>query len=99
MTRSAALPLILLTFVATPAAEAGERRDQNAAMAARQRGGAVSVREIEARVLPTMRGAKYLGFDFDSGSAIYTLKFLRDGQVIWVDVDGQSGQVLRRTGH
>ena len=52
--------------------------------------------EIERRVVPTMRGAQYLGFDFDAG--VYTLKFLRDGKVIWVDVDGASGQVLGRTG-
>jgi uncharacterized membrane protein YkoI len=45
-----------------------------------------------------MRGAQYLGSDYDSGSAIYTLKFLRDGTVIWVDVDGRTGQIVGRTG-
>ena len=45
-----------------------------------------------------MTGAQYIGVDFDPGSAVYTLKFLRGGAVIWVDVDGRSGQVLGRTG-
>lgn len=53
--------------------------------------------EIERRVLPTMNGAKYIGVDFDSDSGIYTLKFLRKGDVIWVDVDGSTGQIIGRT--
>ncbi|MEG3084641.1 hypothetical protein U1707_13390 [Sphingomonas sp. PB2P12] len=73
------------------------RSDQMSALQAR-RTGAPSLREIESRVIPTMRGAQYLGSDYDSGSAIYTLKFLRDGTVIWVDVDGRNGQIVGRTG-
>ena len=45
-----------------------------------------------------MKDAQYIGFDFEMPSAIYTLKFLKDGNVIWVDVDGRSGQVIGRTG-
>ena len=95
--------LILATLAAAPvmAAGAGEpdqrRSDQMSAFQARKTG-ALSLREIEARVIPTMKGAQYLGFDYDSGSAIYTLKFLRDGTVIWVDVDGRTGQIVGRTG-
>ena len=44
------------------------------------------------------QGARYLGFDFDSGTGIYTLKFLRNGNVIWIDVDGRTGQVMSRSG-
>ncbi len=73
------------------------RSDQMSALQARKTG-APSLREIESRVIPTMRGAQYLGSDYDSGSAIYTLKFLRDGTVIWVDVDGRNGQIVGRTG-
>lgn len=74
------------------------RRDQEAAMAARRDGRLLSLREIENRVVPQMRGAQYIGFDFDSASAVYTLKFLRDGSVIWVTVDGRSGAVIGRAG-
>ena len=65
---------------------------------ARREGRILPLKEIERRVVPTMPHAQYLGFDFDSGSGIYTLKFLRDGQVIWIDVDGRSGQIVGRTG-
>jgi uncharacterized membrane protein YkoI len=75
-----------------------QRSDQRAALEARMQGRILPLREIERRVVPAMAGAEYIGFDFDSGTAIYTLKFLRDGNVIWVDVDARSGQILRRTG-
>lgn len=72
--------------------------DQEAALRARLAGQLLPLREIERRVVPMMQGAEYIGFDFDSGSAIYTLKFLRNGAVIWVDVDGRSGRIIRRAG-
>lgn len=59
----------------------------------------VSVREIERRVIPQMRGAQYLGFDYDPSTNIYTLKFLRNGSVIWVDVEGRTGSIVRRSGN
>ncbi len=97
--------LLLLALAATPlsalalASAPDQRRgDQMSAFEARRQGRSMSLREIEARVIPTMKGAQYIGFDYDSGAAIYTLKFLRDGTVIWVDVDGRSGQVVGRTG-
>ncbi len=94
--------LLLATLAAAPvfaqAPDQRRRSDQMSAFEARKSGRLMSLREIEARVIPTMKGAQYIGFDFDSGSAIYTLKFLRDGTVIWVDVDGRSGQIVGRTG-
>ena len=75
-----------------------KRDDQQAAPEGRRSGNLLPLREIERRVVPTMRGAQYLGFDFDSASAIYTLKFLRDGHVIWIDVDGRSGRIVGRSG-
>lgn len=51
--------------------------------------------EIEARVLPTMRGAQYLGPEYDPVAQAYRLKFIRDGRVIFVDVDARSGEVIR----
>ncbi|WP_174287244.1 hypothetical protein [Sphingomonas bacterium] len=74
------------------------RGDQMRAFEARRQGRLLPLPEIEARVVPTMRGAQYIGFDFDSDTAIYTLKFLRNGSVIWVEVDGRSGQIVGRTG-
>ena len=73
------------------------RADQDAALNARREGRILPLREIENRVVPGMRGAQYIGFDFDSAAAVYTLKFLRDGTVIWVSVDARSGAVIGRT--
>jgi hypothetical protein len=86
------------TLVLIAPADAQRRRDdQQQALRARRDGRIMPVPEIEHRVLPAMRGAQYLGFDFDPDGAIYTLKFLRNGQVIWVDVDGRSGRIIGRT--
>ena len=87
-----------LLFTAPVAEPAQHRGDQWRVFVERREGRILPLREIERRVVPTMRGADYLGFDFDGGSAIYTLKFLRDGSVIWVEVDGRTGQILGRTG-
>ena len=86
----------LLLALAAPAPVA--QRDQDAALAARREGRTLPLSEIHRRVIPAMHGAKYLGFDFDPSTAVYTLKFLRDGSLIWVMVDGRSGAVIGRSG-
>ena len=91
------LPLLLLCAAAPVPAQA-QQRDSVAAWHATRQGKLLPLREIERRVVPTMKGAQYIGFDLEMPSAVYTLKFLRDGAVIWVDVDGRSGQVIGRTG-
>ena len=73
-------------------------RDGSVALQARRSGRLLPLPEIERRVVPTMKDAQYIGFDLEMPSGIYTLKFLRDGAVIWVDVDGRSGKILGRTG-
>ena len=98
----AGLCVCALLPVAADAAPVGgmqrHRSDQEAAMEGRKQGKILPLRDIERRVTGRMRGAQYLGFDFDAGTAIYTLKFLRDGAVIWVDVDGRTGEIVGRTG-
>jgi hypothetical protein len=69
--------------------------DQSQARREMQAGNILSSREIEAKVIPTMRGAEYLGFAYDSTAKAYRLKFLRDGKVVYVDVDARTGRVLR----
>lgn len=71
---------------------------QRTARERRLRGQNLPAREIERRVIPKMPGAQYLGFDYDPEHDVYTLKFLRNGSVIWVEVDGHTGQILRRMG-
>ena len=62
------------------------------------REGAVrSLREIEQQVLPRMQGMEYLGPEYDPAALAYRLKFIRDGRVVFVDVDARSGQILRQS--
>lgn len=88
--------LLLLPFAAATAT--AQDRDSTAAWHATQQGRLLKIKDIERRVLPTMRGSQYIGFDLEMPSGVYTLKFLRDGTVIWVDVDGHTGQIIGRTG-
>lgn len=82
-------------------AMARDAQDASQAQASerQERGQNLPAREIERRVVPTQRGAQYLGFDFDPETNVYTLKFLRNGSVIWVDVDGRTGRIVRRAGN
>ncbi|HEV2569594.1 PepSY domain-containing protein [Sphingomonas sp.] len=94
MTRIVSLALVALAL-AVPAS-AQRRGDQYQAFEARKSGQVLSLREIEDRVLPRMRGSTYLGPEFDGG--VYRLKFMRAGTVIWVDVDARTGAVIGRSG-
>ena len=85
---------------AAPAAAQQRGRDpaQDAQASAReemQAGRELAPREIERRIIPQMRGSDYLGFEYDPGASAYRLKFLKDGQVTWVDVDARTGRVMR----
>ncbi len=97
---SLVLPALMVTGALGVEPAAGQRRgDQAGVLNALREGRVMPLRDIERRVVPTMRGSQYIGVEFDSFSGIYTLKFLRDGNVIWVEVDGRSGQIIGRTGN
>jgi uncharacterized membrane protein YkoI len=98
---TAAVALTGLGLGASADADRGDwrRRDQDEAFAARRAGQVMPLHQIEARIVPRMRGADYLGPDFDAGSGVYRLKFMRGGQVMFVDVDGRTGQVIGRSGY
>ena len=94
MTRILSLAFVALTLSAPVQ---GQRRgDQYQAFDARRSGQVLSLREIEDRVLPRMRGSTYLGPEYDGG--VYRLKFMKGGSVIWVDVDARTGAVIGRSG-
>ena len=97
MVSFALLGLAVAAAASPVAGEGFQRRDQEEASRAMRRGQILPLRAIEARVLPAMRGSQYLGVDFDPDAGIYTLKFLREGTVIWVQVDGRTGQIVGRT--
>ena len=52
--------------------------------------------KIEKRVRPMMGGADYLGPELNGST--YRLKYVRDGRVIWVDVDAATGRIIGRSG-
>ncbi|MGE3692528.1 MAG: hypothetical protein AB7F98_14230 [Novosphingobium sp.] len=56
-----------------------------------------SIREIEQRILPTMPGSEYLGPEYDPVAMAFRLKFIRNGKVVFVDVDARSGAVLNQS--
>lgn len=94
MVRFVSVALLALALAAPASAQ--RRGDQYQAFEARKSGRVMSLREIEDRVLPRMRGSTYLGPEFEGG--VYRLKFMRNGSVIWVDVDARTGAVIGRSG-
>jgi hypothetical protein len=80
--------------VAVPAA-AQQRGDQASAREEMKAGRTMPVREIERRVIPQMKGHDYLSFEYDGASSAYRLKFIKEGQVVWVDVDARTARILR----
>ena len=101
MTKTLMLPAFLAFGLAGASDSAFAQRnrgDQDSAYSALQKGEVRSLREIEGRVVPRMRGSDYLGPEFDSRSGVYRLKFMRNGSVIWVDVDGRTGTVIGQSG-
>ena len=91
-----AASLALSGVVALPA-QAQSRSDQGEARKEMRAGNTMQLREIERRVIPTMKGAEYLGPAYDSTAMAYRLKFIRDGRVMFVDVDARTVKVLRRS--
>jgi hypothetical protein len=76
-------------------AEAKPRRDEQGEVRRDMREGHVRpLRDIERRVLPTKPDMQYLGPEYDAAAMAYRLKFIRDGRVVFVDVDARTGQVL-----
>ena len=88
--------LAVMVLPAAPGADARDRGDQQTAREQMKAGKVLKLRQIESRILPSMRDAQYLGPEYDSRALVYRLKFIRGDRVIFVDVDARSGRVLRR---
>ena len=69
-------------------------RDANRAFQGVRQGRSMPLPQLERRVMPLMGGADYLGPELNGDT--YRFKFMQNGRVIWVDVDGQ-GRVIRRS--
>ena len=97
MKRSLFLLLLALAVPAAPAlsepggAQGQVRKDM-------RDGKILSTREIEQRVLPTMKGMQYLGPEYDPAAMAFRLKFIQNGRVVFVDVDARSGSIINTSG-
>jgi len=69
-------------------------RDADRAWQNTRQGRSMPLPQLERRVMPMMGGADYLGPELNGDT--YRFKFMQNGRVIWVDVDGQ-GRVVRRS--
>ncbi|MGL5836923.1 MAG: PepSY domain-containing protein [Sphingorhabdus sp.] len=91
--------LLALALGSASVAEPGRSRkgdDQGKAREQMNSGKVLSLREIEGRVVPRMRGMEYLGPEYDGSAQVYRLKFINSGRVIFVDVDARSGGIIRQ---
>ena len=94
ITRSLIAVALAAGLIASPGA--ARPRDQDRAFQAMREGRSLPLPEIERRVKPLMDGAEPLGPEFNGRT--YRLKFVRDGRVIWVDVDAATGRIIGRSG-
>jgi len=70
-------------------------RESDRAFEAKREGRSMPLPQLERRVLPFMGGADYLGPELNGPT--YRMKFIQHGRVIWVDVDPQTGRIIRRS--
>jgi uncharacterized membrane protein YkoI len=88
---TAALAMALMA----PAADAGNRRDeQDAARRAMLDGQVMPFAMIKRRVDAAVNGATYVGSEFNPSANRYRLKYVKDGKVVWVDADGRTGDII-----
>lgn len=90
------LALITVVVFAQPA-DANRVRQQDELRRERRAGTVRSTHEIEHIILPQMPGMQYLGPEYDATAVAYRLKFIRNGRVVFVDVDARSGRIIGRT--
>ena len=69
-------------------------REQERAWEATRDGRSMPLPELQRRIMPLMGGADYLGPELNGD--VYRFKFMQNGRVIWIDVDGQ-GRIIRRS--
>ena len=62
----------------------------------RHEGRSMPLPQLERRVMPFVGpDAEPLGPELNGGA--YRMKFIQNGRVIWVDVDPQTGRIIRRS--
>ncbi|MDT0576549.1 PepSY domain-containing protein [Croceicoccus sp. F390] len=80
-------------FSVPASADPNQRDGQVEARRELRAGNVQTLRQIESRVLPRMRDMDYLGMD-EFVASTYRLKFIKDGRVVFVDVDARTGRII-----
>ena len=94
--RTLLLAGLLATGLGSAPALADPPRDSQRAFQGRIQGRSMPLPQLERRVIPFMGpNADYLGPELNNGT--YRMKFIQNGRVIWVDVDPQTGRIIRRS--
>lgn len=94
LNRKKFLSLAMLAAVAASLPAEARRDDQDGAREDMAAGKIKKLPEIEAKIVPRMRGTQYLGPEYDSTAQVYRLKFIKGNRVIFVDVDARTGGIL-----
>ncbi len=93
--RTLLLAGLVATGLTSAPALADPPRDSQRAFEGRRDGRSMPLPQLERRVMPFIPGADYLGPELNGGT--YRMKFIQNGRVIWVDVDPQTGRIIRRS--
>ena len=96
LNRTVILTVLASIALLAPVMADPRRGEQKEARQDMKAGKVKSLREIEANIVPRMRGMQYLGPEYDPSAQVYRLKFINRDRVIFVDVDGRTGSVLRQ---
>lgn len=86
-------PVALSPMVPVDASARGPKDEQDAARRAMLEGRVMPFAVIKRRIEREMADATYVGSEFNQQSNRYRLKYVRNGRVVWVDVDGRTGDI------
>jgi hypothetical protein len=87
---------VVATGLASAPALGDPPRESDRAFHDRHDGHSMPLPQLKQRVMPFMGpNADYLGPELNNGT--YRMKFIENGRVIWVDVDPQTGRIIRRS--
>ena len=93
--RTLLLAGLVATGLTSAPALADPPRDSQRAFQGRRDGHSMPLPQLERRVTRLMGGAEPLGPELNGDT--YRFKFIQNGRVIWVDVDPQTGRIIRRS--
>lgn len=96
LNRTVIVTMLASIALLSPVTADPRRGEQNEAREDMRAGKIKRLPEIEAIIVPRMRGMQYLGPEYDPTAQVYRLKFINRDRVIFVDVDARTGNVLRQ---